>query len=380
MTQLPPLPSPPAAPEAGVPGTPAHLPFCCPLCKGVLSAEPEVQPQRYRCAACARDYPVVLGIPDFRVFPDPYIDYAADHAKGERLAAEANTMSFARLVERYWEMTPDVPRQLVPRYVRHALGGVERGRSSLQAVRQASAALGVQLAPQRYFLEIGCGTGGFLIAAAQQYDQVVGIDIAFRWLILARKRVEEAVQQGDLSPAQAARIQIVCCCAEHLPFPDQGFDLVVASDVIEHTAQQEQLLRQSRHALRPGGLLFIATPNRLSLTPEPHVQVWGVGFLPRAWMQPYVRLVRGIPYEHIRLLSRFELESLFRRAGFSRWQVLLPRLSQVELRRYSKVERWGFAIYHRLALLPGFRHLLYIFGPFFHAVAVAPDPSAAEAS
>jgi len=45
--------------------------FCCPLCKGGLRDDQAA----YYCAACEKRFPVVLGIPDFRVFPDPYIDY-----------------------------------------------------------------------------------------------------------------------------------------------------------------------------------------------------------------------------------------------------------------------------------------------------------------
>ena len=40
-------------------------------------------------------------------------------------------------------------------------------------------------------LEIGCGTGGFLIAARQKYEHVVGMGVAFRWLIIAKKRLSE---------------------------------------------------------------------------------------------------------------------------------------------------------------------------------------------
>src|SRR5262249_45877658 len=131
MTLLEPASSGLASSDRGG-ATRSHLPFCCPLCKGQLGT----QHGRYRCARCARDYPVVLGIADFRVFPDPYIDYAADHAKAERLAGDASGRTFAQLVERYWELTPDVPRQLARRYVRHVLAGVERGQSSLATIER----------------------------------------------------------------------------------------------------------------------------------------------------------------------------------------------------------------------------------------------------
>src|SRR5688500_15514409 len=118
-------------------GSPRPIPFCCPLCKGPLQDQPEA----YRCSPCAREYPVVLGIPDFRVFQDPYIDYADDHAKVRRLAAREEGRTFAEMLELYWEMTPETPRHLVPRFIRHVLGGADRGRSSLAEIREAGADL-----------------------------------------------------------------------------------------------------------------------------------------------------------------------------------------------------------------------------------------------
>ena len=67
------------------------LEFVCPLCKGDLSFHDE----SYTCAACDRTFPVIYGIPDFRVYPDPYIDLEADRAKGLRLAEAAKTRDFA---------------------------------------------------------------------------------------------------------------------------------------------------------------------------------------------------------------------------------------------------------------------------------------------
>ena len=162
--------------------------------------------------------------------------------------------------------------------------------------------------------------------------------------------------------------QLVCCCAEYLPFPDGRFGLVVASDVIEHTATQEELVSGALRALRPGGLFFFATPNRLSLTPEPHVRVWVVGFLPRWLMPAYVRLVKRLPYRHIRNLSVFEIRRLLRRAGARRYRVLLPRIGARELPRFGPWERRLIRLYHALLSLVPARYGLYLFGPLFHVL------------
>ncbi|GIW12413.1 MAG: hypothetical protein KatS3mg061_3470 [Dehalococcoidia bacterium] len=329
------------------------LPFVCPLCKGALT----VGPQEYCCPACERRYPVVLGIPDFRVFPDPWIEIEDDWAKAERLMAHFDTLSFEELVRYYWLITPNTPPDLAARYLRHVLGGVDRGIASLAEVEQLSGPF-----TGEQFLELGCGTGGFLIAARRRFSTVVGCDIAFRWLVLARKRLLEAGCHD---------VTLVCCCGEYLPFPDHRFALVVASDVIEHTSDQVGLVRQGLRALAPGGSLFLATPNRLSLAPEPHVRVWGVGWLPARLRSPYVRLVRGIPYQHIRTLSYFDLRRVLREAGARHLTITLPHIPERELFRYSPWERALIQFYHRMLAVPGLRWPLYLVGPLFHVVCRA---------
>ncbi|HLZ26054.1 MAG TPA: methyltransferase domain-containing protein [Chloroflexota bacterium] len=342
--------------------------FCCPRCKGPLEASPE----HYRCRACGETYPVVLGIPDFRVFPDPYIGYADDRAKGSRVVAGMDRASFAELVRRYWELTPDVPRHLVDSYVSHVLGAAVRAQSTLADARAAGIRLGArEAASHGPLLEVGCGTGGLLIAAARDYEQVVGVDIAFRWLVIAARRVAEAVVTGELTAEQAARIQLVCACAESLPLPDAGFDVVIGANVLEHASRQADLLAQSHRALRPRGLLFLTTVNRLSLAPEPHVKVWGVGLLPRRWMSPFVQRVRGVPYRHIRLRSMLGLVAGVRAAGFQDWEVRPARVADVDLGRYSPVIRAGARAYEHIRGLPGGRQVLGLFGPLLQVAAVA---------
>ena len=50
----------------------------------------------HRCAACDADYPIILGIPDFRIFPDPWIGIVEDREKATRLASLIADASVAR--------------------------------------------------------------------------------------------------------------------------------------------------------------------------------------------------------------------------------------------------------------------------------------------
>jgi len=52
---------------------------------------------------------------------------------------------------------------------------------------------------------------------------------------------------------------------QSLPFPDASFEIIIAVEVWEHITCQQRFLQESMRVLKPGGLLFISTPNILSL-------------------------------------------------------------------------------------------------------------------
>jgi SAM-dependent methyltransferase len=168
-------------------------------------------------------------------------------------------------------------------------------------------------------LDIGCGAGSALFGLARRARLAVGLDILLTDLLLAKKRFAEA---------GTANVTLVCASALELPFADECFGLANATDVIEHVPDQGRLLGEVRRVLRPGGLFFFNSPNRFTLvTREPHVKLWGVGWLPRRWMEPYVRWRLGKPYRSKRLLGLRELRRLVCSAFGPHFAVrsLLPR-------------------------------------------------------
>ena len=327
--------------------------YCCPRCKAALTSLTD----SYRCAVCNAQYPIILGIPDFRVFPDPYIGIVEDRRKAERIFERAAVSDFSTLLEYYWSITPDTPSEMARRFTAQAVAAVERGRHLLDA--HSAVKMKLQDRHARV-LDVGTRTGGLLMAAAEHVQTPVGIDIAFRWLIIARKRLEEA-----RLPAQ-----LVCCCAEFLPFRESAFDVVLAENVLEHTAQPQQCIDEAHRGLKPGGIFFATTWNRLALAPEPHVRLWGVGWLPLGLAKRYVKFRRGVSYDHVRLLSVFQLARMVRRAPFRRCAILLPTFSAAELANVSSAQRLAVGLYHRIKDWPLFRGLLRIFGPVLHLVCV----------
>lgn len=313
----------------------------CPLCKQELASESGA----YSCAHCRRTYPVILGIPDLRVYSDPYITIEEDHYKGGLVQEQAERMSFAELLRFYWENVslPPTPIDLREGFIRHVLSDQARVKSFAD-----------QLGSGRRCLDVGCGAGSLLAVAARRFDEmVIGCDVAFRWLVLARKRLQEA----------GAPANLVCCCADYLPFPPESFDLVTAISSLEHVRDAQVVIRECARVQRGSGRLFVWTANRFSLAPEPHVHIWGVGFLPRRWMASYVKWRRGLPYDKQYLLSCFDLRRMLKGAQYNSLTFSLPAVTEEDLEGRSWTEKLGARIFRALSNVTLFRWLMTPISP-----------------
>lgn len=312
------------------------VPFVCPLCRGKLGASEEA----YHCAPCGRTFVLHAGIPDFRVFPDPFLTFKEDQQRTELVLAALDRCDFKSLVEYYWSLSDITPPPLRAKFVRSALLGEKRAQ---RVVDLLGAVNGPPHGPIRRVLEIGSGTGNFL-AVARGYDQAVGIDVGMRWLHLSRRRF---MDRGLPVPP------LVCCCAEHLPFPDGMFDLAVCNATLEFTRNPDRVLTECARTLREHGSLYISTVNRYSIVQDPYAALWGVGFLPRSLQARYVRWRRQASYENVRLLSLGELRALARR-HFAEVDVALPTVDGKLLQGLPWSTRLQGAIYRCLRKLPGF--------------------------
>ena len=321
-------------------------PFVCPRCRGVLRREESA----YACEPCAARYPIVSGIPDFRVFPDPWISLEDDRAKALRVADLTRELDFESSVRTYWEITPDTPRSLAERYVQHVVGARARSGEWLDTLHAA--------APGPW-LELGCGTGDLLAEATERAIPVAGIDIALRWLVVARRRPE--LRDG--------RVPLVCCCAEALPFADGAFARVAALGLLEHCATPDAVLREAGRVLGHRGDVVLRTVNRYSLLPEPHVQVWGVGFVPRRLADRYVKWRSGLGYLHHRPISRRELRRAFSAAGFSHIRIGAARVLRQERGNLGRVGNALVPLYSAVRRTPFARRLLSWVAPLLEASA-----------
>lgn len=112
------------------------------------------------------------------------------------------------------------------------------------------------LAPRcagRDVLEAGCGEGYGADLIAQVARRVVAVDYDPATVAHVRARYPRVqIHHGNLAA---------------LPLPDAAVDVVVNLQVIEHLWDQPGFIAECARVLRPGGLLMVSTPNRITFSP-----------------------------------------------------------------------------------------------------------------
>jgi len=151
----------------------------------------------------------------------------------------------------------------------------------------------LDLAPDETVLDLGCGEGRHLHGAHAHADvRSVGLDID-------RERLDRTRQGfADIVPAGGeARADLVVGDACTLPFPDDAFDVVICSEVLEHLPTYETALDEIARVLRPGGRLGVSVPR------------YGPERLCWALSDGYHEVDGG----HVRIFRRSELEDALSR-------------------------------------------------------------------
>lgn len=100
----------------------------------------------------------------------------------------------------------------------------------------------------KLILDAGCGTGWFSARARQGGATVVSLDVGTRLLAQTARKCD------------SARVAASVC---DLPFASGQFDIVISSEVIEHTPDPARAVGEMSRVLRPGGRLALTVPNRL---------------------------------------------------------------------------------------------------------------------
>ncbi|MEM1314985.1 MAG: bifunctional 2-polyprenyl-6-hydroxyphenol methylase/3-demethylubiquinol 3-O-methyltransferase UbiG, partial [Pseudomonadota bacterium] len=144
-------------------------------------------------------------------------------------------------------------------------------------------------------LDIGCGGGLLSEPMARLGAEVIGIDPAEGNLPVARLHAERTGLAIDYRAATA----------EALAAQGEGFDVVLAMEVIEHTPDPAAFLAAAGALLRPGGLLLASTINR-------NPKAWALAIFAAE------RVLRWLPpgtHDYAKLVTPEELRGYAEAAG-----------------------------------------------------------------
>lgn len=133
-------------------------------------------------------------------------------------------------------------------------------------------------------LEVGCFTGEFLVLAQEAGCDVTGFELQDEAVAAAQQRLPGRVRKVDVHDT-----------ALH----GDAYDIVCLFGVVEHVRDPKRLIDRCVGMLKPGGWLFIQTPDRGSVP---------AALLGRFW-PPYA------PVEHINLLTLGALRLCLDKAG-----------------------------------------------------------------
>jgi SAM-dependent methyltransferase len=150
------------------------------------------------------------------------------------------------------------------------------------------------------WLDVGCGAGALLDAAAKAGWEAEGTEVASAAVerLAARGRT---VFAGDL---------------EELRLPEGGYDVVSLVEVLEHLPDPLSVVRRTAVLLRPGGVAYVTTPHARGMSARALGLRWSL----------------VAPPEHLQLFSRRGLRALFSRAGLMVDRCRTEGLNPYELR------------------------------------------------
>ena len=323
--------------------------FVCPECRSPLKESGE----QYRCGSCERRYPVLFDIPDFRLRGDLYLSLDDERAKALRLHEFAHSHTFRELVAFYYSITDDVPAKLVPVFAEYVLNASARAAPALKALSRGRRG--------RTLLDLGCGSGGALVAGERLFQHRTGVDIALRWLVIARKRLEDAGVQATL----------VCADDEALPFPENSFTHVLGADLLENTRSPTTAIRAAASVLEEGGFMHVSSSNRRWIGPHPATGAWAAGLMPARLRSALLRRRHGIDLlRAVSFVSTASLRRMAKRAGLRQLYATPLNIDASRVEHRSALFRRLAGFYALLTRAPVFRWVLTLAGPMFQSMFV----------
>ena len=149
----------------------------------------------------------------------------------------------------------------------------------------------IAISPGDRILDIGCGSGRHMAETVRRPGTLtIGTDINRKDLLDARSRMAFLGEKGEIRGKWDLGITDIT----GLPFPDNTFDLVICSEVLEHIPDHRTAVSELVRVLKPCGDLIVSVPN----------------YIPEKICWKLSKDYRSTPGGHIRIYRRKEMQDL----------------------------------------------------------------------
>lgn len=138
-------------------------------------------------------------------------------------------------------------------------------------------------------MDVGCGDGSAIQRLSKIGWEVCGVDF----------------DSGAVAAASSKGLNVKQGSLQDLHLPDESLDVISLSHVIEHLSNPQATMEEIYRILKPGGKMFIATPNEKSLLHKMFKSNWFALDPPR----------------HLFIFNPKILRELATKAGFKNMQI-----------------------------------------------------------
>jgi len=291
--------------------------YACAQCKGALRTFGD----EYKCVDCGRSFPVHEDIPDLRIgLNDAESAFYAEVSFNHHYAFSQRDHCYFRDRDHFADQVGFLLR--------------------LRELRTFLARIYADEEKDLTILDAGCGDGIMAQFLLRRSDHIYCVDLSLNSLKNARK----FLSLPHMPPPKG--LHLAQCNIHAFPFFDSFFDVVILTEVLEHTSNPELVVSESHRTLKVGGKFYITTPNidgdgflygRLKrLTRR-------VGFRLKEKREIYRKIeeaenrygIRG----HVGEFSIDELKTLLLKVGFSNLRLYTRYSSYLDLQMVSKLFR-----------------------------------------
>ncbi len=199
-----------------------------------------------------------------------------------------------------------------------AMARLNEEQAEKEKMKKLQEILSISFNPDQKHFIFGAGTGGLAVVLDKEYNcSVFGIEPDNQEFEIIQQKLKELNLPQENFKQEFG---------EKLSFVDNQFDFVHCFTVLEHVGDVKQCLDEMIRIIKPGGLIYINTPN-YSYPAERHYKIIYPTFLPK-FLGKFYLFLRGKPtkfIDSINFLTEKKLNKiLFNIPNIVFWRIYRP--------------------------------------------------------